>query len=180
MSEFSTMQQLKRSLYAMRNGAVADSIRKAGCPYRLIFGVNLPQLNEIAGRFGPSAELAEALWADTSLRESALLAPMLFPAADLTIEKARELAAAVRWSEDADILCFKLLRNTDFAPQLAAELAAADAPLQRYAGLRLFFNIVSSRPAEALAAARAELKRPDALSTLASMLAEEATFLLGE
>ena len=70
-NDFNIMQQVKRSLFAMRNGVVADSLRKAGCPHRIVFGVNLPQLNEIAAKYGPSEELAEALWADTALRESA-------------------------------------------------------------------------------------------------------------
>lgn len=179
-TQFSPMQQLKRRLYAMRNGAVADTLRRSGCPYRLIFGVNLPQLGEIAAAFGPSEELAEALWRDTDLRESGLLAPMLYPVEKLTLERARTLAGAVRWSEDADILCFKLLRHADFAPQLAAELSAAAEPLSRYAGLRLWFNLVARYPSEALAAARAELGRPQPIAQLAAMLAEEAELLGGE
>lgn len=162
----------------MRNGVVADSLRKAGCPYRLIFGVNLPQLTEIAEECGQSEELADSLWADRDLRESALLAPMLYPAEKLNIEKARELCGNILWHEDADILCFKLLRKADFAPVLAKELCEEDAPLKRYAGLRLWFNIVARYPSEALSAAHTELSRPQPISSLASMLAEEARFLL--
>lgn len=172
------MQRLKRRLFAMRNGVVADSLRRAGCPRRIVFGVNLPQLNEIAAEFGPSEELADALWADTPLRESALLAPMLYPAEKLSFDKARKACESIVWTEEADILCFKLLRKTDFAPELAEELSASEEPLRRYTGLRLWFNIVARYPAQALAAAEAELKRPQPISTLASMLAEEARFLL--
>lgn len=182
MTEFSEMQLLKRRLFAMRNGVVADTLRRAGCPHRIIFGLNLPQLTEIAAEIEPSEELSEQLRADTALRESALLAPMLYPIDRLTYEKAREMALTAVWHEDADILCFKLLRNAPFAARLADELCKApdEAPLARYTGLRLFFNIVSKYPADALAAARAELARPQPISTLAAMLAEEAEFLLGE
>ena len=178
-TEFNEMQQLKRTLFAMRNGVVADTLRKAGCPHRIVFGLNLPQLNEIAASMTPSADLAERLRADVNLRESALLAPMLYPVAELTYEKARQWALTTMWHEDADILCFKLLRHTPFAGRLAAELCAApdSAPLARYTGLRLYFNLVSKFPADALGAARSELQRPQPLSTLASMLAEEAAFL---
>lgn len=176
---FSPMQQLKRSLYAMRNGIVADSLRRAGCPYRLIFGVSLPQMVDIARQFAPDADMAETLWRDNSLRESNLIAAMLFPTDFLTIDRARALVTDnVRWSEDADILCFKLLKYTDFAPQLAAELVASDQPLRRYTGLRLYMNIVSRCPADAAAAAAAELARPNPISALATMLADEADFLL--
>ena len=176
----STMQMVKRRLFAMRNGVVADSLRRAGCPYRIIFGVNVPQLGEIAAEFGPSAELAESLWADEAMRESFVLATMLYPVDRLTIEHARALVDRARWSEDADMLCFKLFKRTAFATQLAAELTAAADRLHRYAGLRLYFNIVSTHAAEALRAAEAEAARPDALTGLAAMLAEEARFILGE
>lgn len=183
------MQQLKRSLFAMRNGVVADTLRKAGCPHRIVFGLNLPQLTNIAKEYGPSEELAEALWSDTALRESALLAPMLYPREKLTIEKARKLCHSVMWYEDADILCFKLLRDTEFAPRLAAELAACEVSrMVRYTGLRLYMTMLSiispDRAAdtpfvrEAFEAACVELGRPDSLSSLASMIKEEAKFLL--
>jgi len=187
--KFNTMQQLKRSLFALRNGVIADSLRKAGCPHRIVFGLNLPQLNEIAAQYGPSEELAEALWKDTALRESALLAPMLYPKEQLTLEKARKLCATVQWHEDADILVFKLLRDADFAPLLARELVACEVSrMSRYTGLRLYLSMLSvmcpdkAKDAlltrEALDAANAELERPDAISTLASMLREEASFLI--
>lgn len=176
----STIQMVKRRLFAMRNGVVADSLRRAGCPYRIIFGVNVPQLGEIAAEFGQSVELAESLWADEAMRESFVLATMLYPAYQLTIEHARALADRARWSEDADMLCFKLFKRTAFAPQLAAELTSTADRLHRYTGLRLYFNIVSTHAAEALRAAEAEATRPDALTGLAAMLAEEARFILGE
>jgi len=79
MAEFNPMQQIKHQFYAMRNGAIADNMRRQGAPYRIIFGVNLPQLNEIARNTAKSAEMAEALWNNTSTRESMLLAPMIYP-----------------------------------------------------------------------------------------------------
>ena len=161
----------------MRNGVIADSLRKAGCPRRLIWGVNLPQLSEIAAGLEKSVELAEALWADSSLRESILLAPMVYPLESINIERAREMVDDILWAEEADILCFKLLRNADFAPDLARELCQSDRPLKRYAGLRLWFNIVAKHPSGALEAALGELSRPEPLG-LASMLAEEARLFL--
>ena len=169
--------QVKQRLYAMRNGIVADSLRKAGCPHRMIFGVNLPQLVGVASEFEPSAALADELWADKSLRESRLTAAMLYPVEELDRKRAGEMINDIMWQEEADILCFKLLRKTDFAAQLAADLCESEFPLKRYAGLRLWFNIVGKHPSEALAAAENELKRSEPIA-LASMLSEEAQFLL--
>lgn len=176
--DYSPLQLVKRRLYAMRNGVVADALRKAGCPRRLIFGVNLPQLTEIAKEFGPSRPLAETLWHDASLRESILLAPMLMPIDELSYDEALRRCRELEWHEEADILCFKLLRNAPFAPELAGDLCGADEPLMRYCGLRLWMNIVSAHPIQALEAAKTELSRPNPIFTLASMLQEEATFFL--
>lgn len=160
----------------MRNGIVADALRRGGCPYRLVYGVNLPQLNEIASSLGPSVELAEQLHSDGDLRESRLLANMVYPPTEFSISTARQWCDDLRWSEDADILCFKLLRKVDFAPELAEELCSADSTLKRYAGLRLWLNIVNKYPEKADKAAQAELDRLDSpLRQLASMLAEEAS-----
>ena len=49
MAEYNRMQIIKRRFFAMRNGIIADTLRKAGLDYRMIFGLNLPQVVEIAG-----------------------------------------------------------------------------------------------------------------------------------
>ena len=72
------MQTVKREFFAMRNGIIADTYRKAGTVFKIVFGLNLPQLVEIAGRTPHSRELAEALWANTTTRESMLLARCLW------------------------------------------------------------------------------------------------------
>ena len=73
-----TIQEIKKEFFAMRNGMLGDTLRKAGMPYAVIFGLNIPQLGEIARRAQEdTAErdaLARELWADTKVRESRLLA----------------------------------------------------------------------------------------------------------
>lgn len=172
--------ELRRRLYAMKNGVVADALRAGGCPYRMIWGLNLPQLVEIADSAPHSVQLAEEMWADSVLREAHLMGPLLYPSGELGKEAAMRLIEGVRWPEDADILCFKLLRKAPFAADIAGELAQSDEPLKRYTALRLYFNIVSRYPREAREAARKELQRPNPISTLARMLIEEASFILGE
>lgn len=169
---------IRRRLYAMRNGVVADSLRKAGCPRRLIWGVNLPQLKEIAAEFGPMKNEAIALRQDKDLRESFLLGTLLFPADELSRDEAWEWIEHVKWSEDADILCFALLKRVAFADVLAKELCERNEPLKRYAGLRLWFNLVGQHAEEALRAAEKELTREDGLRPIATSLAEEARYLL--
>lgn len=171
---------LRQRLYLLKNGVVADALRAGGCPYRMIWGLNLPQLNEVAATVPHSESLAEEMWADSTLREAHLMGPLLYPGVPADIETARRWTAGVRWPEDADILCFKLLKKTPYAAALAQELSLSEEPLSRYTALRLYFNIVSSCPREALEAADRESRRPDGITSLAAMLAEEARFELGE
>ena len=60
-TSFNDMQTVKRAFFAMRNGVIADTLRRAGSPFKIIFGLNLPQISEIAARTPHTAGLAERL-----------------------------------------------------------------------------------------------------------------------
>lgn len=170
---------VKRRFFAMRNGAVAASLRAMGAPYRIIFGLQLPQIAEIARDFAPDAELAAQLWANTSTRESMLMAPMLFEVGGVPPDTAMELATSATTAEVADILCLKLLSRLPFAWSMVEALRDSEADMSRYVAIRLAFNLINQRPAEALAVADAEMTLNCALTALtARMLADEARFLL--
>ena len=102
-ASFNPVQQLNRRLYAMRNRIVADTLRRAGCPFKIIFGLNLPQLVDIANDTPKSVELAEQMWFDTVKRENMLIAPMLMPKEDMTVERARRWVSIVPSAEVAGI-----------------------------------------------------------------------------
>lgn len=183
MTNYNNMQQIKRRIYAMRNGIVADALRKGGSTYKYIMGVNLPQLKAIAAETGTDAALARALMADGLSRESQLIAPMVMPRGEVGIDEAEEWLRGLSSREAVDVVCHSLLRHEPYAFDLARRmLAAADDDLEpRYAGLRLLWNLVSSRAADILPLAEGEASRgSDAvLKRLAAGLAEEAGFLLG-
>lgn len=180
-AQFNRMQLLKRQLFAMRNGVVADTLRQAGCPARIIFGLNLPQINDIARSLEADDELAGRLWAEKHVRESRLLAPMLMEPGHLDYSSARDMANDISWPEEADILCNKLLRKLAFAPELADELCTSSERLKRYTGLRLWMAITSVNLDEelrkkAVEAARAELGRPEPLVAMASQIIADNDF----
>ena len=140
---YNEMQLVKRRFFAMRNGVVADALRKGGSPYQIIFGVNLPQLREIAADFAPAPALAQRLWADTRTRESQLLAPWLIPGRKLNPEDAVAWLKSAVSAEAVDILCIACLRNFAEASQVATTLADTCDTLGMYAALRLLFNNLS-------------------------------------
>lgn len=143
MTEFNRFQLIKRRFFAMRNGVIADVIRKSGAPYPLVFGLNLPQIKEIASELPRETELADQLWADRRTRESLMLAPMVHPLEEMTREKAQRWLEESPSPEITDTLCHSLLRRIGFALETAMELAGADRDLTRYGALRLMFNLLS-------------------------------------
>lgn len=181
MTQFNQMQTIKRRFFAMRNGIIADTLRKSGAPYRMIFGLNLPQVAEIAASLGEDAALAESLHADTATRESQLLAPMVMPVAALDAE------GAMRWLHESpaieatDIMCHRLLRRHPLAWEIVERCMNPDDDTLHYAGLRLMWNLIPQQPdrMRSLAAAETERKNPATLD-LATRLIEELDFLAGE
>lgn len=144
MQEYNRMQTVKRRFFAMRNGIIADTLRKAGLDYRMIFGLNLPQIVEIADTTPHDASFAEELWADRRTRESMLMAPMLYPADEMDASTASRWLAEAPTTEVADVLCLKLLRFIPGAADIAADGITSDSPMTRYASLRLMFNLLNT------------------------------------
>lgn len=137
------LQEIKKEFMAYRNGIVADTLRKAGMPYKVIFGLNVPQLGEIARKVTEDEReaLAEALWTDTEVRESRLLACWLFNPDCISNEKAMEMMDSVRTREEADILAFRLLRRLADAAKLAEAVPSEATDLQAYAREALRRNL---------------------------------------
>lgn len=176
--EFNPMQAVKHRFFALRNGAIADAMRRQGAPYKIIFGVNLPQLTAIAKETGQSEDLAQQLWENSSTRESMLLAPMVYPREKFSVDKAKSWIRSAVSAEAIDVLCLKLLRGMEYAPALADELILSDRDMDRYGALRMMFNMLPSRIAEIKSYALAEASRESALTaSIARQLLEEISFL---
>ena len=116
------MKKIKHLFFTYRNGAVADTLRRYGLPHKVIFGLEIPRISEIARGLKPSEELATELWNDSEVRESRLLATYLFPIESMTRERALELASDCRTQEEADMLAFRLLKCLPFAAELLQQL----------------------------------------------------------
>lgn len=140
MSEID-LQDIKRRFLAFRNGVVSDTLRKAGMPYKIIFGLQLPQLSEIAGELEKSPELARGLWADKGVRESRLLAAWIFPHHLLSESEAECMMQSVITREEADILAFRLIKFTPFASELSRRLAKHPDPIIKYAASAIMRNL---------------------------------------
>lgn len=177
---FGKMQNVKRRFFALRNGDIAAVLRKSGSPYRIVFGLQLPQIVEVASATGTDAEMAESLWANDSTRESRLMAPMIADRESFTPADAKRWIASLMSVEETDILCHRLLRHLSFAPELVDEFAAdGNDDMRRYLALRLARNLVYTRPELAHKVAGKELARnADMTKRLAAETLDEADFVL--
>lgn len=134
-----TGQEVRKEFFVFRNGLLADMLRKqAQLPHHVIFGLNIPQLREIAAKVGEDKALALELWADTDCREARLLAAMIHPSDADALGWLNEVLTV----EEADILCHRLLRRCPGAARKAADALGDAAPLVRYAALRLILNLL--------------------------------------
>lgn len=143
---YNKFQGVKRRFFALRNGVISNALRSSGSPFKIIFGLTYPQLQEIALWSGPDKELSEQLRADSSTRECHLLAPLIYPIDSLTKEIAEEWLSSENNPEVIDIFCHSLLRKVFFAPQMAIELLEAPytSDITLYKALRLCLNCFSS------------------------------------
>lgn len=142
MTEFNTMQLIKRRFFALRNGIIADTLRRNGSPFKIIFGLMLPQIGEIADEFGKNHALGLSLWANSTTRESMLLAPMLMEINLLSDTDISQMTTQSPSQEITDNLVHKLLRHHPESLTLAKNLALTDRPMTRYAAMRLLWHHV--------------------------------------
>lgn len=178
MTTFNKMQSLKRRFFAMRNGVVADTYRRAGSKFRIVFGLNLPQISEIAAEFGPDEDLAAELWRNRSTRESMLIAPMLLQADRLSRGRLMEMAGQIDDCEVADVFVHRLLRRRDDGMEIAMALKDSVQPMLRYVALRMAYSRVADDPQAVKTLAWDEIAKADPLTLrLARIVYEDAGYL---
>lgn len=156
----------------MRNGIIADTMRRAGDSHRIIFGLNLPQIAEIARDHYGNTALAAQLWENRTTRESRLIAPMLYPPAEMPVSLAKEWALDACGNEETDILCHRLLRRLPESLPLLDELAKEQGAT--YLTMRLALNLL---PQSLDTARRLAETAPDSLAPLRRQLQQEIEFL---
>ena len=116
-----SLKNIKKQFFAFRNGIIADALRRQS-PYKIIFGLQIPQIAEIARSLNPDMDLASALWDDKEVRESRLLATYLFPTELIDMDKALSLAAEANTVEEKDMLAFRLFKRLPFPTAFLEEM----------------------------------------------------------
>ena len=135
------IRNIRKQLRLAMNGIIANSMREKGMNYKLIFGVPLPEIKQIAVLHTPDADLARALWQE-DVREMKILATLLFPPEAMTHDEARRWVAEIPYPEIAEQLANNLLPLLGKADALAVSLLAdAKSPFSRTVGFLLWAQL---------------------------------------
>lgn len=136
-----TIKDIKKELRAAMNGIASAKMREAGAPYKLIFGVELPRLQEIAREFRANHQLAQQLW-NENIRESKLLATMLMPLENFVPEIADIWVDEIPCTEVAQVAVMHLFARLPYAPTLAFEWIAHESDNRQLCGYLIIARLL--------------------------------------
>lgn len=142
-----TVRDIKGKLRLFMNGVLSQSLREKGLKYRLIFGVELPRLKEIASGYEQNHDLAQALWKE-DIRECKILAAYLQPTDTFCPEFADIWMEQIHNTELADYVCMILFRRLPYASQKAFQWMASENRMEIYTGFRLMSHLLAQFSAE--------------------------------
>ncbi|WP_029903595.1 DNA alkylation repair protein [Prevotella sp. 10(H)] len=114
------LRDIRQRCRKAMNGVASTSMRKRGMAYKVNFGLSIQQIKDLSTRYEPNAELAETLWKEDT-RELKILATLLYPIDDFTVETANNWIASIHNQEIREQLSLNLLQNLPFANKLALE-----------------------------------------------------------
>ena len=136
------LKDIKRLYRLYMNGIVSQSMRLKGAEYRVNFGLTLPLLRRIAEQIPPMVDIAEQLWHDTGVRESMLLAPMVYPIEQCTSADARRWVEEMPNVEVADFCCKYLFARLPYASDLVVDWVASSQEMVVYTAFRLAYALL--------------------------------------
>ena len=135
------LRDIRKRLRLAMNGAISASMRQKGMNYKLIFGVPIMEIRQIAEEYDKDAILARALWKE-DVREMKILATLLYPAGSLSLQEALQWAKEIPYPEIAEQCCNNLFPEMKQPCKLAMQLSSCEAsPLARMTGILLFSQL---------------------------------------
>ena len=137
------LKQIKQGFRLLMNGVASQSMREKGLQYQINWGIQLTELQKIAGEYGKDYDLAVELWKE-NIRECKILATMMMPPEKMPPELADLWMEQTPSQEIAEMTAFHLFQYLSYAPAMAYEWIASDRQLYQICGFqilsRLFMN----------------------------------------
>ena len=134
-----TIKEIKKDFRLSMNGVVSTIQRRQGLGYKINFGVEIPRLKAIAGKYQQSEELAMTLWKD-DIRECKILAIYLLPeesypaVAETWIEE-------TKYTEIAERLAMHMLCKLPDAAEKALQWTNMENGIFNYCGYMTLSHI---------------------------------------
>lgn len=122
MEPSDNFKNIKREFFSLRNGVIADSLRKLYPPKTIIYGLNVPQFMEMSKRYPQNIDLGLELWEDANCRDSRLFSFYILSPTEINKDLAKEMIKNVRSIEEAEFLAFRILRHLPFSQEFLKEL----------------------------------------------------------
>ena len=127
------LQLIKRDFRSLMNGTAAASLRAKGLYYRLIFGVEWPQLMRLSAEIGKDHDLAQALWKE-DIRECRLLAGLIQPVETFSLELADVWIETMHYPEEAQYTVLSLFQHLPHVSEAAFNWIARSEEMYRLCG----------------------------------------------
>lgn len=121
--EFDLYQQIKKDFFSLRNGIVAEILRKVDTSHQFIYGLTVPEFISLSKKYPKDMILGLKLWNDKKTRESRLFSLYLIPVKQLEKNKVIEMIKDVSTREEAEMLAFKILKHLPYAKELLEEMS---------------------------------------------------------
>ncbi|MBI9062088.1 MAG: DNA alkylation repair protein [Marinilabiliaceae bacterium] len=121
------VDNVMKKLRLHMNGETSHQMSQRGIIYRTNYGVGIPHLKEIAAQLPVSYALAERLWY-REIRETMILAAMIVPHQQMTIEKCQDWVRMVTNMDLVERTTPFLFGKLEAAPALAKIWLDSDEP----------------------------------------------------
>ena len=129
------LTQIKKLIRLSMNGVASEAMQGLG--YKVNYGVSLPKIKEIAGRFPKNHALAQRLWAIGS-RETMIMATLLQPDKSFSEKIASEWISQCNNIELIEQCCRNLFTRLPYANQLAVKMLEQENKYRKATGYILY------------------------------------------
>ena len=129
-------QSLLSKIKLLRNGDIADAMKRTGIEYKMNWGVSLVILRQMAKEFEPNHLLALKLW-NKQWRETSILATLLDQPQEVSEEQMDFWTKTFESNEIAEIASTHLWVKSKFAFIKALEWCRGKKHLVRFTGIHL-------------------------------------------
>lgn len=135
-----TVREIKQSFRLLMNGVTAQSMRDKGLDYHINWGASLPHLKEMAQEYPQDKSLAIELW-KADIRECKILATMLMPKDDFSMDLAMLWIEQTRTQEIAEIATMFLYQYMPYAGSMALMLIAKEESMMQLHGFTILSRL---------------------------------------